>query len=383
MPRGTERQAGQLLDRRALNRALLARQDLLTPSTRSPLEEIEHLVGMQAQVPLAPYVGLWTRLAAFDPAELGSALESRSVVRATLMRTTIHLVSAPDVLALRPTLQPMIERAFGSSAFAKRVAGIDLTAVRAAGTALVEERPRTVAEIGPLLAERFPGVDPVALAQAVRYVVPLVQVPPRGVWGRGGPAAFTTVAAWLGRPVDLAEPSSQEVEAIVLRYLASFGPASVADVQAWSWLTRLRPVLERLRPNLRLFRDENGVELFDLPDAHRPSAATPAPVRFVPEFDNLLVSHADRSRVTPRGFLERTYNRGAFLVDGFGRGAWRVIRAGGRATIEIEPFEPLTASDRSAVGEEAERVLAFAAAGAPGSVDIRTGGPLDARRAAV
>lgn len=338
---------------------------------------------MQAQVPLAPYVGLWTRLARFDPAELAVAVEERSVVRATLMRTTIHLVSARDVFALRPIMQPMIERAFATSAFAKRVRGADLTAVRTAGIDLLEERPRTVAQLGPLLSGRFPGYDQLSLAQAVRYVVPLVQVPPRGVWGRGGPAAFTTVAAWLGRSVDLAAPSPAELDAVVLRYLAAFGPASVMDVQAWSWLTRLRPTLERLRADLRTFRNEDGVELFDLPDAPRPPAATPAPVRFVPEFDNLLVSHADRSRVTAPKFVERAYNRGAVLVDGFGRGAWRVVRAGGRATLEIEPFEPISARDRAAVGEEAERVLAFVAPDLRGTVAFVAAEPLDAGRAAV
>jgi Winged helix DNA-binding domain len=359
-----------VLDRRALNRALLARQDLLERAPRTPLEEIEHLVGMQAQVPLAPYVGLWSRLTAFEPADLSALVEARGAVRMSLMRTTIHLVSAADALALRPILQRVLERGLRSgSPFGRRIAGVDLDAVIAAGAARLEERPLTVAHLAPLLAADFPGFDPESLAQAVRLLVPLVQVPPRGVWGRSGPAAFTTARSWLGRPVDPEAPPGA-VDAMVLRYLGAFGPASVADVHAWSWLTRLRPVVERLRPDLRTFRDENAVELFDLPDAPRPPADTPAPVRFLPEYDNLLVSHADRSRVTTPGFLERAFTRGSFLVDGFVRGAWKATRTsrpprdGTRSLrLEVEPFAPLAHAERTCVVEEAARLLAFVAGG--------------------
>jgi hypothetical protein len=361
VPRGTERPAGELIDRRALNRALLARQDLLEPAARSPLEEIEHLVGMQAQVPLAPYVGLWTRLGTFDPADLAALIERRDAVRTSLMRTTIHLVSAQDAHRLRPILQPVLEQGFRTgSPFGRRIAGVDVEGVLRAGIELLGERPRTVAQLGPLLAERFPGFDPESLGQAVRYLVPLVQVPPRGLWGRGGPAAFTTVRAWLGRSV-AAVPSAGAVDEMVRRYLGAFGPASVKDAQAWSWLTRLRPVFERLRPRLRTFVDERGVELFDLPGAPRPAADTPAPVRFLPEYDNLLVSHADRARVTTRGYLERAFNRGSFLVDGFVRGAWKIVRARGRVGVEIERFEPISSAHETAVVEEAERLAAFVA----------------------
>jgi Winged helix DNA-binding domain len=311
-------------------------------------------------------VGLWTRLAAFDPVELSTLIEDRRAVRTSLMRTTLHLVSADDLFALRPVLQPVLERGFATgSPFGRRIAGVDLDAVRAAGSALLAERPLTVAELGPLLAEPFAGFDPVSLAHAVRYLEPLVQVPPRGLWGRGGPAAFTTVETWLGRPVPLEPASDEALDSLVLRYLAAFGPASVMDVQAWSWLTKLRPVVERLRPRLLTFRDEAGVELFDLPDAPRPDPATPAPVRFVPEYDNLLVSHADRSRITTRGYLERAFTRGSFLVDGFVLGAWRMAaakgapRSGQAALVEVEPFEALAPHDRTAVADEAARVAGF------------------------
>jgi hypothetical protein len=328
------------------------------PGDRAPLAEVEHLVGMQAQSPGAPYVGLWTRLAAFDPLELSDALAARAAVRMTVMRGTLHLLSARDAYLLRPVVEPLLRRAFRSSAFAKRAAGVDLGRVVAVARELLDERPRSVAELGPELAVALGHADGEALAYAVRYLVPLVQVPPRGLWRRGGRAAFATLEQWLGRPADL-EATDEQMDAVVLRYLGAFGPASVMDVQAWSWLTGLRPVLERLRPGLRTFVDEAGVELFDLPDAPRPPGDTPAPVRFLPEYDNLLVSHADRSRVTTRGYLERAFTRGSLLVDGFVHGAWRPVRKRARLTIEIEPFEPLAPSDRIAAEEEAARLGRF------------------------
>ncbi len=285
------------------------------------------------------------------------------------MRGTLHLVTAADAFLLRPAMAPLLRRVFRSSAFARRVAGVDVERVVAAGQRLLRDRPLTMAELGPLLAERLGHPDGEALAYTVRYLVPLVQVPPRGLWRRGGPAAFATVEAWLGRPAS-SEPSEAETEAMVLRYLGAFGPASVQDVQAWSWLSGLRPVLERLRPRLRTFVDETRIELFDLPDATRPPADTPAPVRFLPEYDNLLVSHADRSRVTTKGNLERAFTRGSFLVDGFVRGAWRPVRRRSSLAIEIEPLEPLVLGARTAVEAEAHRLGRFLA-GDGDTVDVR------------
>ncbi|HEY3522312.1 MAG TPA: winged helix DNA-binding domain-containing protein, partial [Candidatus Limnocylindrales bacterium] len=329
---------------------------------RAPLDEVEHLVGMQAQSPGAPYVGLWTRLASFDPLVLSRALEERRVVRMTVMRGTLHLVTAADAFLLRPAMEPLLRRAFRSSTFARRVAGVDLGRVVAAGEQLLHDHALTMAELGPLLAARFAHGDGEALAYTVRYLLPLVQVPPRGLWRRSGPAAFATLESWLGRRA-ANESTEEELEAVVLRYVGAFGPASVMDVQAWSWLTGLRVVLERLRPRLRTFVDEAGVELFDLPDAPRPPADTPAPVRFLPEYDNLLVSHADRSRVTTKGYLERAFTRGSFLVDGFVRGAWRPLRRRGSLAVVVEPFEDLETHERVAVEDEARRLATFLGTG--------------------
>ena len=355
-----------VLSPRALNRATLERQILLRRKKLPALRAIEHLVGMQAQAPDPPYVGLWTRLEGFHPDELGRLILERSAVRVALMRNTVHLVSARDCLGLRPLVQPVIDRGLHANrANREGLEGVDIEALSAAGRALLEERPRTARELGVLLHERWPERDPAALARAIRHLVPLVQVPPRGVWGESGPAAHTTVEAWLGRPFER-NPSLEEM---VLRYLRAFGPASVKDVQTWSGLTRLGEVVERLRPRLLTFRDEQGRDLFDLPDAPRPDPDIPAPPRFLPEFDNLILSHADRTRVIADAYRKAIASRNGmvpatFLVDGFVLGTWKAQLTRRKATLVIEPFEVLAKRDRDALAEEGERLLRFIRHGA-------------------
>ncbi|HET9982316.1 MAG TPA: winged helix DNA-binding domain-containing protein [Longimicrobiales bacterium] len=353
-----------VLGPRALNRALLARQLLLRRAPLPALDAVEHLVGMQAQAPLSPYPGLWTRLEGFRPDDLVRLIEERHVVRIALMRSTIHLVSARDCLVLRPLVQPVLERALQGT-YGRRLAGLDPAELADAGRELVEAEPRSFEELGPRLRERWPDRDPTALAQGVRALVPLVQLPPRGVWGAGGRAVHTSAEAWIGRPLD----ADASLDELVVRYLAAFGPASVADVQKWSGLTRLREVVDRLRPRLVTFRDEDGAELFDLPDAPRPDPDTPAPPRFLPEFDNALLSHADRTRILSDEHRRRLFGLnglmpGAVLVDGVVRAGWRIAGRRGEATMDIQPFEPLSPEERLEVAEEGARLLAFMAPGA-------------------
>jgi len=336
------------------------------------IETIEHLAGLQAQAPFPPYYGLWSRLEGFRPDDLAALIQDRQVVRIALMRGTIHLVSARDCLMLRPLIQPVLDRAL-KAVFGKQLAGIDTTALAAAGRALAEEKPRTFSELGAVLSERWPGHPPTALAQGVRSLVPLVQVPPRAIWGAAGQALHTPAEAWLGRPLDV----NASLDTLVTRYLAAFGPASVRDMQAWSGLTRLQEVADRLRPGLRTFRDEHGTELFDLPESPRPGPESPAPVRLVAEFDNLILSHVDRTRIIGEQNRKRIFTRngifpGIVLVDGFAAGMWRITRSRGVTMLTAEPFEPIRTRDREAITREAERLLEFAAPGPQGR-DIRFG----------
>ena len=316
------------------------------------LEAVEHLVGMQAQNPGDPYIALWSRLRSFNPTELGQRMLDRAAVRMTLMRTTLHLVTARDAIGLRPVTQPAIERAWASSGFAKNLAGLDLAPVLERGIELVEEEPRSTAELARRLAEQWPDRDPNSLAYAVRFLVPLVQVTPRGVWGSSMQPKATTVAGWLGEPVG----TDASADAAVLRYLRAFGPATTSDIRTWSWLTGVRQIVDRLRPSLRTFRDEAGRELLDVADGLFADPATEAPVRFLPEYDNVFLSHADRTRITGdlrwgAGFA----HLGTFFVDGFLAGAWKLTDG----ALSVRPMIRLDTTQRDEVEAEARALLAF------------------------
>jgi len=257
-------------------------------------------------------------------------------------------------------MEPVIQRMFWTgSPFGRAIKGVDAEALVSMVRELIEERPRTRAELRPLLAERWPDHDSDALS-AIGYLLPVVQVPPRGVWGQSGQATWTTAESWLDRPLDT-DPS---IDDLVMRYLSGYGPAAVMDIQAWCGLTKLKEVVERLRPGLRAYRDDAGRELFDVPGASLPDADTPAPVRFLPEYDNSLLGYKERTRMI--GTEERRRldsdilgNFSTFLMDGFVAGRWKLTREGSVARITLEPVVRLPASARASLTEEGGRLAAF------------------------
>ena len=361
------------LSRRALNRATLCRQLLLDRGSLRPYEAIHALAGLQAQAPLAPHVGLWSRLHNYSPAALDELYEARRVVRSNLLRATVHLVTAEDAVHWQGMLGPVGARSV-QSAFGKRLIGIDLDALTGTAARLLGASALTTVELGQSLAVKFPGYDADALAYGARGRLALVHVPPRGKWNASGQTRQTTFAAWLGREP---HPAPQPDE-LVLRYLAAFGPATVQDAQAWSGLTRLSEVVERLAPKLATFRDPAGRLLYDLPDAPRPSEFIEAPVRFLPEYDNVFFGFADRSRFVPDlrkppippGNGART---GTLFVDGEWRGTWKISLPRGSkkaesaeagpasALLGVSLFQKASAAEYAAIEREGEALATFIA----------------------
>lgn len=351
------------LSLQALNRATLQRQWLLERQDATALEAIEHLVGMQAQSPLAPYVGLWTRLTAFEPTQLAKLLEERTAVRGSMMRATIHLMSSRDFLAFRQAIQPRLEReVFQNMTYGRhRLDGLDIDAVLEAGIERLTESPATAVQLREYLAPLWPDREPAALAHAVRCLLPTIQTPPRGIWGKGGNPAMSTADLWLDSPID----PTPSVDTLVLRYLAAYSPASVADAQTWSGLTHLSEVFARL--DLRDHTDlESGRPLYDLPHLTLPDESVEAPVRFLPEFDNLLLSHANRTRWYPTPApVPPAWANGTVLHNAHPKALWTVTKnTKTKATLEIAPFTKLDASARAAIEAEAQNLLTFTSPGA-------------------
>ena len=350
-----------ILTPRALNRAFLARQMLLERAKATATKAIERLVGLQAQVAKPPFVGLWTRLEDFKRKELSDAFHKRRVVRVTAMRGTLHAMTAADYVALRGALQPMLTRGM-MSILRDRAAGMDVEAIQDEGRAWFAKQTTTFDAFRDHLKAKFPTLDERALAYAVRTHVPLVQVPTAdSPWAFPAAADFALADTWLSKKVSTAETPAK---AVVLRYLAAFGPATPSDAQAWSGMSGLREVFEELRPTLATFRDSRKRELFDLPDAPRPDEDVDAPIRFIPDYDNLVLSHDDRTRIMAdahrsRVTLKNLMVRATFLVDGIVAGTWKSERKRKAAVLVVEPFGTIAKRTRSEIEAEGEQLLSF------------------------
>jgi hypothetical protein len=365
---------GDRLTLRQLNRATLERQLLLRRATLPVAMAIEHLVGLQGQAPDAPYVGLWGRLEAFSPEPLSEMVRDLDVVRMPLQRATVHLVTAHDAERLRPMLQGMIERRFGSSVFAKQLGGAKPGDVAAAGWSLLSAGPMTRPELAKALGPRWPSASPEALSQAVAYLVPVAQAPPRGMWRSGGAARWMLLPSV---PYQRKEPTVRELGQLLLRYLAAFGPATIADARIWSGLGGFHEAAQALGDAVRRFRGEEGQELLDLADAPRQDADEEAPPRFLPEYDNVMFSFADRRRLVD-GDQEIPLlpgnggKAGLLLIDGFYRGTWSFSPSEAGAILDIETFSPLRRSDSDELVAEGVSLLSFLAPGRPPEVRLRT-----------
>lgn len=347
---------------RALNRTLLARQLLIKRSNMSIPEALEHLIGMQSQTPNSPYVSLWTRIDNFKQETLSQLLLNHDAVRIALMRSTIFLVTKRDCLALRPIIQPVLDRTLKAN-FGQRLKDVDINELAKISRDLVESQPRTLEELGKLLKEKWEDKDPSALAAAARNLVPLVQIPPRGIWGAKGKAIHASAENWLCQSL----VTNYSLESLILRYLKAFGPATISDIQTWSGLTKIRKVIEGLRLQLNTFFDEDGNELFDVSHAEFPDIDTPVPVRFLAEFDNILLSHKNRTRIIADEYRSRVFTvngiiKAIFLIDGYVQGLWRIEQNRKSSTLIIEPFKSLLQVDKDELAIEGAKLMDFAAA---------------------
>ncbi|WP_067846371.1 winged helix DNA-binding domain-containing protein [Nocardia lijiangensis] len=356
------------LSLRELNRTLLLRQKLAERVDLTPFELVRHLVAVQGQEPNWPYIGLWTRLAEFRHDDLAALLRDRKLVRSTMIRRTVHLADSADFRWLRPTVQPVVNTALNAAYYRDEIDGIDLAELAAAGRASLAGKQLSRSDFGKLLADRFPDRHVRRLAETVELLVPLVHGPDTGAWGRWRNRYVTVSLAeeWIGAPMAAPDPA-----ALIRRYLAAFGPATVADMQAWAGITRLAEVVDEMRAELVVYTDDRHRVLFDLPDAPLADPELDVPVRFLPAFDNALLGHKDRRRVISEEDRQRTAKEASagvpmYLVDGFVHGRWALEDD----TVRITPWHPLSAADEAALRAEAVSLLAFATPDGKGKIVV-------------
>ncbi len=342
----------------ALNRATLARQLLLARKRIPVPKAVSQLLAVQAQLARPPFIALWSRLEGFTREMLSAALHGRTVVRATMMRGTLHLVTTADYVALRGSLQPGLDAGL-LSILGERLEKTDMTRVSEKAAAFFEA-PHSFDDARRYLVAQFPDGDERAMGYAVRLRLPLVQVPMTGApWAFPGQADFVSAHAWIGRSP---EPPCG-VEVLVQRYLAAYGPATVKGAQTWLGMPGVKEAIERLRPSLRVFQGPKKAELYDLPSAPRPPADTPAPVRFLADYDNILIARADERLLAAAHrravFLPGLRVLPTFLVNGRVAGTWAIERAKGIATLSLSAFGPMSRAVRGELEEEGEALARF------------------------
>ncbi|MBF6079474.1 winged helix DNA-binding domain-containing protein [Nocardia beijingensis] len=359
------------LSTRVLNRTLLARQHLLERSPLTVHQMCEHLVGLQAQDSLPPFVALFSRVAAFDPATVSDALEDRSLVRITLMRGTIHLVTPPDAVRIAPHVQPELEKVpFRKGFNYGAMVGLDPEEVRGHGEATLGDEPMSAADLRGRAAELYPDRDPGAVVQTWLYQLPVLQTPPRGKWKDNSRPIWSRVEPWLGTPLDPAYPLAE----LLFRYLRAFGPASTMDMQTWSKLLGMKQAVAELGDRVRTYTDERGRTLYDAADGELADPDIPAPVRLLGWYDNAVLSHRDRTRIVPDGAAPPLRAFAAqvspVLVDGFLAGLYKVFTNASAARLRISPTRKWTAAERADVEAEAHALLGFLEGDKQRSVEI-------------
>ena len=361
---------------RQLNRATLARQMLLERSDIGPADAVRFLGGLQAQQSNDPYIALWSRLNGFRHEDLTALIVDRTLARATTMRGTLHLHTADDLIGVRALVGDFLKGIWKSN-FLKRFGEEDQKKVLRAGVKLLDANaPMTAGTLGKALKEKFPTAEPLALSMLLQVTETLVQVPPTRVWGNGSAPMLTRVENWL--PPPHTRPLSR-VD-LVRRYVRAFGPASVNDMQIWCRLTKLGAEFEALRHELVTFESEDGRVLYDFPDAPRPAADTPAPVRFLPLYDNVYLGYDNRRRMLQEADMKRgnvlAEFKPAVLVDGIVSAGWSVEAKKGAARLVVEPYHKLSKRDQQEIRTEGLAFLSFMQADAK-SYDVEIGAVAD------
>jgi hypothetical protein len=359
------------LSLRALNRATLKRQLLLRRAQLPAVDAIPRLVALNAQESTSPYLSLWARVADFRIEQLTRAIESRAVVRSVSLRATQHLMAADDFSWLRLVLRPLLSRV-QRNVFGRRTAGVDLDELVTVTRELLAGRSLTRSELGRLLGERWPQNERGALAWSAQYLEPMLHPAPSGTWGTVGRSVPCVLASdWLEEAGPDGDRSAARL--LVRRYLTAYGPATVGDIRAWSGVSGLREIVDGMRDELRFVADEAGRTLIDVPDAPLPDPEVPAPVRLLPDFDNLMLAFADRTRVMSNEIRRQVCVGDAVaatvLIDGTVAGTWGIDRRDGTAMLAMRPFLPWSRTDEDAAIDEATRLLSFVA-GDGGTVRI-------------